>query len=74
MTINEVLLGLATQPYKVLVIGWNWKSALLSSSFRALIFFSVNISEGWSAASGAMLGIPTKLTTDSEGKPAGVPG
>jgi hypothetical protein len=34
---------------------WNWKSALLSSLFRATIFFFTNLIAGWHAAFGAML-------------------
>jgi hypothetical protein len=34
---------------------WNWKAALLSSSFRAAIFLVANLRHGWDAALGAML-------------------
>ena len=33
---------------------WNWKTALLSSVFRALLFLSVNLAAGWRAAAAAM--------------------
>ena len=34
---------------------WNWKSALLSSLVRAILFFCTNISAGLHAATGALL-------------------
>jgi hypothetical protein len=39
----------------MLVLRWNWKSALLSSVLRASIFFLANLPAGWRAALGAML-------------------
>lgn len=40
---------------KLLLSRWNWKSALLSSLSRGLIFFFTNLVAGWHAATGAFL-------------------
>jgi hypothetical protein len=53
-TVGGVLLRLLRDPYGVLIKRWNWKSAVLSSLFRAAIFFFVNLSAGWPAAVAAM--------------------
>jgi len=52
--VGGVLLRLLRDPYSVLIRRWNWKSAVLSSLFRAMIFFFVNLSAGWPAAVAAM--------------------
>src|SRR5205807_9410121 len=41
-------------PVRYLVRLWNWKSALLSSLFRGLLFLFVNLLAGWPAAVRAM--------------------
>jgi hypothetical protein len=51
----RVIRNLATNPWEYLITRWNWKSALFSSIFRALIFFFSNLTAGWRAATGAML-------------------
>ena len=51
----EVLKDIVLHPIDQLVRQWNWKSAVLSSILRALIFFFVNLRAGWKAALGAML-------------------
>jgi hypothetical protein len=38
----------------VFIRRWNWKSALLSSVFRAAIFFGANLAAGWRVAVAAM--------------------
>jgi len=53
-TVGRVLLRLLADPYSVLIKRWNWKSAVLSSLFRAAIFFFVNLCAGWPAALAAM--------------------
>ncbi len=53
-TVRAVLQSLLRHPFQLLVVRWNWKSALLSSVIRALIFFVVNISVGLDAALAAM--------------------
>jgi hypothetical protein len=55
LAVTAVLAHLAQDPVRCLVMRWNWKSALLSSLFRAAIFFFVNLLAGWHAAIGAML-------------------
>jgi hypothetical protein len=42
------------EPRKYLLARWNWKSAVLSSLFRAAIFFFANITAGLPAAIAAM--------------------
>jgi hypothetical protein len=54
-TIREVLLELVRHPERNLIRRWNWKSAVLSSLFRAAIFFFTNLVAGWHAAVGALL-------------------
>ena len=41
--------------YRALVRSWNWKTALLSTIFRSVIFFAVNLRSGWGAAGAALL-------------------
>ncbi|MBV9403846.1 MAG: hypothetical protein JO211_00770 [Acidobacteriaceae bacterium] len=55
MRVTHILRDLCTQPHELLVKRWNWKAALLSSIFRALIFFTANLAAGWRAACGALL-------------------
>jgi len=54
-TVGAALDGLFRHPTRNLLSRWNWKSAVLSSSFRACIFFFTNLSAGWHAAVGALL-------------------
>jgi hypothetical protein len=54
VSVAGVLRGLARDPVSMLVRRWNWKSALLSSLFRAAIFFGANLAVGWRAAIAAM--------------------
>jgi len=54
VTIGAVLLNLLQHPVRLLIVRWNWKSAILSSALRAAIFFAVNLAAGWEAAVGAM--------------------
>ena len=53
-TVAAVLRDLVCDPGRYLLSRWNWKSAVLSSLFRAAIFFATNIVAGWHAALGAM--------------------
>ena len=55
MSVTEVLRSLWANPVGLLVCRWNWKSALLSSLFRGLIFFFTNLSAGLHAAMGALV-------------------
>ncbi|MBS1811432.1 MAG: hypothetical protein JST84_24940 [Acidobacteria bacterium] len=54
ISVRGVLRSLMRHPFKLLVVRWNWKSALLSSVIRASIFFVVNVSAGMDAALTAM--------------------
>jgi hypothetical protein len=54
VSVADVLRELASDPVGLLVRRWNWKSALLSSLFRAAIFFAANLAAGWRAAVAAM--------------------
>lgn len=52
--VKEAVLRLLRRPMEHLVYRWNWKSAILSSFFRAAIFFFANLSAGLGAALAAM--------------------
>jgi hypothetical protein len=53
-TVADVLSGLARHPLRHFVLGWNWKSATLSSLCRAALFFAVNLPAGLEAGLRAM--------------------
>jgi hypothetical protein len=55
MSVAETLGGLWADPFGRLVARWNWKSALMSSLIRGLIFFFTNLTAGLHAASGAFV-------------------
>jgi hypothetical protein len=55
LTVGAVVQRLVRHPVEHLIHRWNWKSALLSSFFRAAIFFFTNLAAGWHAAVGALL-------------------
>ena len=52
---REAVVGLTQHPYERLIARWNWKSAILSSIVRALIFFAATLGAGVHAAAGAAL-------------------
>jgi hypothetical protein len=54
-SVSGVLRDILSDPWQTLFRRWNWKSAVFSSSTRALIFFFANLSAGLQAASGAMM-------------------
>ena len=54
-SLGQILFGLIRHPYQRLIRRWNWKSALLSSLVRGAIFFAVNLTVGWEAATAAFL-------------------
>lgn len=58
-SVARVLRELALHPIRIIARRWNWKSALLSSTVRALIFFATNLTAGLHAAVAALL---TELT------------
>lgn len=53
-TVGGVLWQLARHPWRRLVRNWNWKSAVLSSVTRAVVFGAVNLTAGLDAARLAM--------------------
>jgi hypothetical protein len=54
-TVGAVFESLALHPVGHLIRRWNWKSALLSSLLRGMLFFSTNLAAGWHRALGALL-------------------
>src|SRR5215469_4661862 len=55
MTVTAAIRELYRDPAERLLRNWNWKSALFSSTLRALVFLFANLAAGWRAATGAML-------------------
>jgi hypothetical protein len=53
-SVGDVLFALVRHPIQRIVMLWNWKSAVMSSGFRAIIFFFANLSAGLGAAVAAM--------------------
>jgi hypothetical protein len=53
-TVAHALAVIARNPFRALVAGWNWKAALLSALYRAIIFFAVAMRGGWKAALAAL--------------------
>jgi len=54
VTASEVVREITADPATNLIRRWNWKSALFSSTLRAIIFLVANLTAGWRAATGAM--------------------
>ena len=54
-SVIQVLRELVLHPVETIARRWNWKSALLSSCLRALIFFVANLPAGLPAAFAALL-------------------
>lgn len=54
VSVPEALAGLLLNPWRRLLLRWNWKTALLSACFRGTIFFVANLGAGLGAAIGAM--------------------
>lgn len=52
-TLSAALLSVARQPVQRLLRRWNWKSAVMSSIARGLVFFAANLSAGPTAAAAA---------------------
>jgi hypothetical protein len=52
-TLAAALVGIVRQPGQRLVRRWNWKSAVMSSLARGLLFFAANLSAGPGAAMAA---------------------
>lgn len=49
-TVASVLWLLATRPFQLLFVGWNWKAAVLSAATRAPVFLLTTIGGGWRRA------------------------
>jgi hypothetical protein len=54
VSVPAVFRELIRNPVGLLVRRWNWKAAVISSLFRAAIFFAANLAAGWRAAVAAM--------------------
>jgi hypothetical protein len=54
VSVPEALADLLLNPWRRLLLRWNWKTALLSACVRGTIFFLANIGAGLGAAIGAM--------------------
>jgi hypothetical protein len=52
--VAEALADLLLNPWRRLLLRWNWKTALLSACVRGTIFFIANLGAGLGAAVGAM--------------------
>src|SRR5579872_1471822 len=44
--VKDVLGHIWHHPYQALVLGWNWKSAVVSACYRAPVFFLVSLEQG----------------------------
>jgi len=45
-TVTEVFVEIIKSPIKTIVLGWNWKAAVISASIRAGIFFFTTLKAG----------------------------
>jgi hypothetical protein len=54
VSVAETLADLFFNPWRRLLLRWNWKTALLSACVRGTIFFIANLGAGLGAAIGAM--------------------
>jgi hypothetical protein len=54
VSVPEAFADLFLNPWRRLLLRWNWKTALLSACVRGTIFFLANIGAGLGAAIGAM--------------------
>src|SRR5262245_61408533 len=54
VSVAEALADLLLNPWRRLLLRWNWKTALLSACARGTIFFFANLGAGLGAAIGAM--------------------
>lgn len=55
LSVCGVLRLVVRHPWRYVARRWNYKSAAMSSLFRAILFFAVNLSAGLAAAVGAMV-------------------
>ncbi|HKQ74697.1 MAG TPA: hypothetical protein VJ810_13480 [Blastocatellia bacterium] len=54
VSVPEAFADLMLNPWRRLMLRWNWKTALLSACVRGTIFFFANLGAGLGAAIGAM--------------------
>ncbi len=54
LSVRQVMWLVTRHPWRYVARRWNYKSAAMSSLFRAMLFFAVNLSAGLGAAAGAM--------------------
>jgi hypothetical protein len=54
-SVGMILRELVRHPIRYFVHGWNWKSAVLSSTIRSTLFFAVNAGAGLEAARSAFV-------------------
>jgi hypothetical protein len=55
MPLLSVLRRAGEHPVEILVRRWSWESAVFSSFFRGLIFFTVNLKAGWRVRAAMMV-------------------
>jgi len=55
VSVPEALADLIFNPWRRLLLRWNWKTALLSACVRGTIFFIANVGAGLAPAIGAMV-------------------
>ncbi len=53
-SVRSILSELARDPWRELILRWNWKSALMSAVIRGSIFFTTNLGAGRAAAFAAL--------------------
>jgi hypothetical protein len=53
-TVSSALLNLVQHPFRILILNWNWKSALMSAWIRGGLFFFMNMTISTQAAVQAM--------------------
>lgn len=54
LRVGQVLALVARHPWRYVGRRWNYKSAVMSACFRAILFFAMNLPAGLAAALGAM--------------------
>jgi hypothetical protein len=55
MTVGQVVTSLRTHPWRLIILRWNWKAAILSVALRGAIFFGANLPLGVHAAIRALI-------------------
>src|SRR6185312_6573834 len=60
-SVSAALAGIARHPWSALVLHWNWKAALLSASFRGLVFCFAAVPRGADATRGVWIEIAFRI-------------